>query len=379
MADKKDYYEVLGVSKGANSDELKSAYRKLALKYHPDKNPDNKDAESRLKEINEAYEMLADPKKRQMYDQFGHAGVGTAPPPPGGGAGYGDFGGYSGSGDIGDIFGDFIGDIFSGGGGSRRGSSRVRRGSDLRYDMELSLLDAINGIEIAIEVNRSEACSQCDGTGAKPGTSAKPCPQCKGSGQVRYNQGFFSFSQTCPQCHGEGKVITTPCPACRGTGSKKGTNKITVRIPPGVDEGTSLRVSGAGNVPGQGGVPGDLYVVITLKKDPNFTRENDDLLTELKITYPEAVFGGDFDVPTLEGKLKLKIPQGAAAGTVFRVHNEGFPRLNKRGRGDLMVRLIVDIPKTLNFQQKQALREYARTIGIKETSSSNIFKKVFGS
>jgi molecular chaperone DnaJ len=378
MSEKRDYYEILGVSKNAGIDELKTAYRKLALKYHPDKNPNNKDAESQLKEINEAYEALADPKKRQMYDQFGHAGVGAAPPPQGGGGGYGDFGGFQG-GDIGDIFGDFIGDIFNGGGQRRGGgSTRARRGADLRFDLELSLQDAAKGIEMPIEVPRSEVCPQCDGSGAKPGTSAKTCPQCKGQGQIRHNQGFFSFAQTCPQCHGEGKVVTSPCPSCRGTGNKKGTNKITVRIPPGVDTGTSLRVTGAGNVPGKGGVPGDLYVVISLKDDPIFTREHENLFTNLKISFPEAVFGGEFDVPTLSGKIKFKIPAGTQSSTVFRIRGEGFPVLSRHNKGDLFVKTIVDVPKTLSDQQKQALREYARSIGIKESASPNIFKKVFG-
>ncbi|MBN1622361.1 MAG: molecular chaperone DnaJ [Endomicrobiales bacterium] len=373
---KKDFYEVLGVQKGASADEIKAAYRKIALKNHPDKNPGNKEAEDKLKEANEAYEVLSDPKKKQMYDQFGHAGMGAAPPGAGGYGGFegfGDFGDFS---SVGDIFGDFIGDIF--GGGGRRRSSRSARGADLRYDLELTLEQAAKGAEIPIDASRHEICSECNGSGAKPGTSTKVCPKCKGQGQVRFNQGFFSFAQTCPQCGGQGKVISSPCTVCRGTGQKKSSQSIKVRIPAGVDEGTSLRVAGAGDVPPKGGTPGDLYVVISLKEHPHFKRERDNLHTELKLNFPEAVFGGDFEVPAIDGKIKLKIPAGTQPGTVFRVRNEGFPHLGKRGKGDLLVKANVEVPKVLNEEQKAALRDFARASGIKENDSSNIFKKMFG-
>jgi molecular chaperone DnaJ len=376
---KKDFYEVLGIQKGAPIDQIKSAYRKLALQYHPDKNPGNKQAEDKLKEINEAYEILSNPQKKQMYDQFGHAGINGGAASGGGypGGGFEGFGDFS---SVGDIFGDFIGDIFGGGGGGRGGrrSGRTRRGADLRYDLELTFEQAAHGIEIPVDVARRETCPECGGTGAKPGSQAKTCPQCKGTGQVRYSQGFFAFAQTCPQCRGEGKVISNPCPSCGGTGSKKASNQIKVRIPAGVDTGTSLRVQGAGNVPGKGGMPGDLYVVVHVKPSAKFRREHEHLFIDLSITYPEAVFGGEFDVSTIDSHVKLKVPQGTQPGTVFRVRGEGFPRLQSRGKGDLFVKLNVQVPKNLTEEQKNALREYARVSGINAgDSASNIFKKVF--
>jgi len=375
---KRDYYEILGVAKNSTADQIKSAYRQLALKYHPDKNQGNKAAEEQFKEINEAYEMLSDGQKRAQYDRFGHAGVGTAPPPPGAGGGYAtggnvDFGDFS---SVGDIFGDMFGDVFSGRGGRRGGGAR--KGADLRYDLELTLHQAFSGAEIPLEIPRMESCPVCSGSGAKPGTSPKTCPQCKGTGQVRYSQGFFSFAQTCPRCRGTGETIDTPCPRCHGQGAVKGTHRITVRIPAGINEGTSLRVAGAGDASEKGSAPGDLYVVVHLKKDPVFSREDDDLITELPLAFSHAVLGGEFAVSTIGGKVTLKIPAGTQPHTTFRVRNEGFPHIDRRGRGDLLVRTTIVIPKNLNDKQKAALHQFAQSVGEDVPGSDGIFKKVFG-
>ena len=373
----------MGVGKSASVDEIKTAYRKLALRYHPDKNPGDKSAEEKFKEINEAYEMVSDPRKRQQYDAYGHAGVGTAgPPPPGGGAGGfpGDGGDFSNAGDVfGDIFGDIFGGGGAGGGGSRRGSSsRSRRGADLQYDIEISLSDAAKGAELPIEVPHQEGCASCQGTGAKPGTGSKTCPQCKGSGQVRYSQGFFSFAQTCPTCKGEGQIIDVPCPVCRGAGRKKNVHKVTIRIPPGVDEGTSLRVTGSGDAGAKGGPSGDLYVVIHLKRDPRFTRSGDDLHTEIDISFVKAALGGESEVETLDGKVKVKIPPGTQVGTTFRIRESGFPKLGRRGKGDLLVKANIIVPKNLTEKQKVALKQYAQAGGEDVSDAPGMFKKVFG-
>ncbi len=365
---KRDYYEILGVPKNARIEDIKAAYRKLALKYHPDKNPGDKVSEEKFKEINEAYEMLSDSQKRSRYDAYGHAGVGTAPPPPGGGAGPGGFEGFGGfeGASAEDIFGDIFGNIFGGAqGGSfrRQRGGRSNRGQDLQYEVELTLLDAMQGTEIPIDIPRQENCPTCGGTGARPGTSVKKCPDCRGTGQVRYSQGFFSFSQACQRCEGEGQILESPCPTCRGSGKTKGHHKVTVRIPPGVDDGTSLRVAGAGNAGGRGGVPGDLYVVVRLKSDPHFKRKENDLYTDLSITYSQAVLGGEFSVKTLDGTVKLKIPQGTQPGTTFRVHEKGFPVIGRRMRGDLYVKVNISVPKSINDRQKTALRQFAQSMG----------------
>lgn len=372
---KRDYYEVLGVGNTASIDEIKAAYRKLALKYHPDKNPGDKASEEKFKEINEAYEMISDAGKRAQYDRFGHAGVGTAPPPPGGAPQ-----GYGGAeyGDIGDIFGDVFGDVFGGGASRRRPRERSNRGRDLQFDLELSLTDAYTGTEVPLEIPRQEPCAACGGSGAKPGTSSKTCPQCKGAGQVRFSQGFFSFNQTCPRCRGEGQIIESPCPSCRGAGTSKTTHKVTVRVPPGVDEGTSLRVTAAGDAGPKGGTPGDLYVVVHLKKDPRFVRDGDDLHAESAISFSTAAFGGDIAVPTLEGSVTLKVPAGTQPGTVFRVKEHGFPKLGRRAKGDLFIKVGVAVPKNLNDKQKRALKDFAAAMGEPAAADAeNIFKKVF--
>ena len=370
---KRDYYEVLGIGKSASVEDLKNAYRRLALKYHPDKNPGNKEAEEKFKEINEAYEVLSDSEKKSRYDSFGHAGVGKAPPGSGGYGGAVDFGDFS---SVGDVFGDIFGDIF--GGGGRRPAKRSQKGEDLQYELELTLKEAAEGKEVPLGIPRSELCPKCGGSGAKPGTNLSTCPQCKGKGQVRYSQGFFSFAQSCPRCGGRGQSIEYPCPNCRGAGRVKATNHITVRIPPGVDNGTSLRVAGAGNFSAGSLVPGDLYVIIRLQEDGNFKKQGDDLVTEFSLTFPQAVFGGEFDINTLTGTIKLKIAAGTQPGTILRARGEGFPHLGVKAKGDLLVRIYVNVPKNLTEEQKSVLRQYANLTGDEiKKEADNIFKRVF--
>jgi len=379
---KRDYYEVLGVQKGASSDDIKSAYRKLALKYHPDKNPGNKEAEEKFKEINEAYEVLSDAQKKQQYDAFGHDAAGASGGNPFGQNPFGAGGGYAQySGDMGDIFGDILGEMFSGGG--RRSSARTaqRRGGDLRVDIEVSYADVMNGKEISLEVPKKETCQACHGTGAKDGAKPKVCPQCKGSGQVRYSQGFFSFQQECPKCRGKGQVIDNPCQQCRGEGVVKQKKTIRVKIPPGVDEGTSLKVAGSGNAGSNGAPSGDLYVVVHLKHQSGFRRNGDDLYAEINITFPQAAMGTEYEVPVISGSVNVKIPQGTQAGTTLRVREQGFPKLGTKYKGDLYVKVNVLVPRQMNDSQKKALFEYAKSMGElpkdAQYQSDSFFKKIF--
>ena len=377
MATKRDYYEILGVGRNATADEIKNAYRNLAKKFHPDVNKD-KGSEEKFKEANEAYEVLSDPQKRQAYDQFGHAGVGAGGP---GGFGAGGFGGFEGfgGGDFGDIFGDFFENVFSGGG--RRGArARSNRGDDLQVRVTVTLHDALMGTQKSIKISRTQACPKCSGSGARKGTAAKTCPQCKGSGTIHFRQGFFSLSQTCSRCHGSGQVIEHPCDDCGGQGKVKTGDPITVRIPPGVQEGTALRVSGAGEAGSFGGPPGDLYVVIHFEADPRFERRDDDLLAEQRISLTQAALGAEVEVPALDGKVTLRIPPGTQTGTTFRVKQRGIPHLNGRGRGDMLVRTLVEVPTSLNDRQKELLREFAKTLGEDMVSrdDDSFLKKVFG-
>ncbi|MDR1940924.1 MAG: molecular chaperone DnaJ [Endomicrobium sp.] len=373
---KRDYYEVLGVAKTAAAEEIKSAYRKLALKYHPDKNPGNKEAEEKFKEINEAYEILSDAQKKQQYDAFGHDAPGAGGNPFGGGGSYTQYGD-----DMGDIFGDIFSNVF--GGAARRSSSRTsqRRGGDLRVDIEVSYADAMKGSEVTIDIPKRESCPACAGSGAKDKSKPKQCPQCKGSGQVRYSQGFFSFQQECPQCKGKGTVIDNPCPQCRGEGTVKQKKSIKVRIPAGVDEGTSLKVSGSGNAGSNGAPSGDLYVVVHMKHMQGFKRNGDDLYTEIQVSFSQAAMGMEYDVAVIEGYVKVKIPSGAQPGATLRVREQGFPRLGARSRGDLYVKINVNIPKSMNDLQKKALFEYAKAMGEipkdSQYQSDNFFKKIF--
>lgn len=362
---KRDYYEVLGVNRGASQEEIKKAYRRLARQYHPDLNPGNKEAEEKFKEIQEAYEVLSDPEKRARYDQFGHAGV------EGGGAGAGpgfggfDFGGAAADfGGFNDLFDMFFGDAF---GGGRRRQAGPQRGTDVRVDLDISFEEAAFGAEKEIGVPRLEKCPDCGGSGAAPGTYPVTCPACQGTGQVRISQrtafGYFQTVRTCHQCQGTGTIITNPCRSCRGRGQVHRTRKIKVKIPPGVDNGARLRLVGEGEAGERGGPPGDLYVYINVRPHKIFRREGFDVLCEIPISMVQAALGDEIEVPTLEGKARLTIPEGTQSGTSFRLKGKGIPRLNGAGRGDQHVIVRVVIPRNLNDKQKELLREFARISG----------------
>jgi molecular chaperone DnaJ len=352
---KRDYYEVLGVSRVATDQEIKSAYRKLALKYHPDRNPGNRDAEEKFKEAAEAYAILADADKRSAYDRFGHAGVG------GGAADAGfdptifaDFGDILGG--LGDFFG--FGDVF--GGGRRRGGPQ--RGADLRYDLEIEFEESARGSETTIQVPREETCESCKGTGAASGHGPEVCRQCGGHGQLRYQQGFFTVARTCGACRGTGRVVTKPCQACRGAGRVARERKITVKIPAGISSGQRLRLYGEGEHGASGGPPGDLYVVVHVADHPYFKREGDDLYCVLPVHYPTLAIGGVVSVRTLDDAESLEIPEGTATDTVFRLRGKGMPSVSGRGRGDLYVAVKVAVPKKLTREQRRLLDEFARTL-----------------
>lgn len=352
MADKKDFYEVLGVNKDASEDEIKKSYRKLAMKFHPDRNPDNAKAEEQFKEAKEAYEILSDDQKRAAYDQYGHAGV---DPSMGGGAG--GFGG--GAGGFNDAFGDIFGDIFGGGrGGQQR--SNVYRGADLRYNMEVSLEQAAKGTETKIRIPVMATCEPCKGSGAKSGKSASTCGTCGGHGQVRMQQGFFSVQQTCPKCHGTGKTIAKAdeCNTCHGDGRTKQHKTLNVKIPAGVDEGDRIRLSGEGEAGVNGGPTGDLYVVIHLKQHDMFEREGGNLHCEMPVSFTTAALGGEIEVPTLGGSAKMKVPAETQTGAVFRLRGKGIKPLRSSDYGDLMVHIVVETPVKLTEKQKDLLREF---------------------
>ena len=342
---KRDYYEILGVAKGASEQELKKAYRRVAMKFHPDRNPDNKEAEDKFKEASEAYEVLSDANKRAAYDQYGHAGVEGAGGM--GGAGAGGFGNFS------DIFGDVFGDIFGGAGG-RGGPSR---GSDLRYTLELSLEEAVKGTNVKIKVPTLVGCKTCDGSGAKPGTKPTTCSTCGGHGQVRMQQGFFSVQQTCPTCRGKGKAISDPCTACHGQGRVEETKTLNVKVPPGVDSGDRIRLSGEGEAGADGGPSGDLYVQVAVKEHEFFQREGKDLYCEVPIGMVEACLGGELEVPTLDGRVKLKVPEGTQTGKLFRMRGKGVVPVRGGPSGDLLCRVTIETPVNLTAKQKELLRE----------------------
>jgi molecular chaperone DnaJ len=353
---KRDYYDVLGVEKTANDTELKSAYRKLAMKYHPDRNPGDKAAEERFKEAAEAYAILCDPEKRSLYDRFGHQGVSAA---AGAGAGF-DPSVFSEFGDFADILGNMFGfgDLF--GGGRRRGGPQ--RGSDLRYDLEISFDEAAKGSETTIQIPRQETCETCSGSGAAPGTSASVCSMCRGQGQVRRQQGFFTVAATCPQCRGTGRVITKPCQSCHGAGRVARERKITVKIPPGIATGQQLRLQGEGESGAAGGPSGHLYVVVHVQEHEFFRRDGVNLFCEVPVNFPTLALGGEIQVPTLDGPETVKVGEGTQTGTTLRLRGKGMPEVNGRGRGDLFATVQVRIPKKLSKEQRQLMEQLAKAL-----------------
>ena len=354
---KKDYYEILGINRDATEDEIKKSYRKLAMKYHPDRNPDNPRAEEHFKEAKEAYEVLCDAEKRAAYDRFGHAGVNTQAG-MGGGAGMGGFA---------DTFGDIFGDIFGSGPRSR---SNVYRGADLRYNLEIGLEEAARGIETKIRIPTMDECETCKGSGAKPGTSPVTCPSCHGQGQVRLQQGFFSIQQTCPRCHGSGKMVNDPCKTCSGAGRIKKQKTLSVKIPAGVDEGDRIRLSGEGEAGVNGGPPGDLYVVIQIRSHPVFQRDQNDLHCEMPISFTTAALGGEIDIPTLDGHAKIKIPPETQSAQVFRLRGKGIKGIRSQVHGDLMCHVVVETPVKLTDRQSELLREFEE-INLKDGDRHN--------
>jgi molecular chaperone DnaJ len=345
----KDYYEILGVSRNATDTELKKAFRQLALKHHPDRNPGNKSSEDKFKELNEAYSCLSDPEKRAHYDRFGTA--------EGMGGGFGPF--SSGTG-FGDIFEDIFGDFFSGMGGRRQ---RPAKGNDLRYDLTITLDEAVFGTEKIIDFTKWEQCSDCKGSRSAPGKEPETCESCKGSGQTRFQQGFFSISKTCGKCYGEGKIVKHPCTMCKGKGKVQEEKSISVKIPAGVDTGSTLRVSGEGEPGMLGGPHGSLFVILSVEEHPFFKREGTEILCEVPISFPQAALGAEIEVPTLDGSAHLKIPQGTPSGRLFTIKGKGVPRVGSHHRGNQIVRVHVDVPKKLSQRQKELLEEFMAISG----------------
>jgi molecular chaperone DnaJ len=346
MESYKDYYEILGVSRDASEDEIKKNYRKIAMQFHPDKNPENKEAEERFKIASEAYEVLRDPEKRQIYDRYGIEGLkGTG------------FTGFRGFEDIFSAFGDIFGDFF-GFGTTYDRKTRARAGADLRYDMRISFYDAAFGKETQIEIPKKETCEVCNGTGAEPGTSPTICPSCRGTGQVTRSQGFFTVSTTCGRCHGNGNFIPHPCKECRGIGRIKKNKKIQIKVPPGVDTGSKLRIRGEGELGERGGPSGDLFVFIYVDPHDFFSREGDDLVCQIPISFSQAALGAEIEIPTLDGRRRLSIPKGTESGELFRIRGEGFPKLRGHGRGDEIVQVILRTPKNLTKRQEEILKEF---------------------
>lgn len=347
MNEKRDYYEVLGVSRDASPGEIKKAYRRLAQEHHPDKNPGDASAEERFKEISEAYEVLSNSEKRRAYERFGMAGAGR---------------GFEGFGDFEAGYGNIFDDIFEGFFGARpgRGSRGAQRGADLRYNLEIPLEEAATGVEKQIVVPRLETCATCRGTGAKAGSQPVTCKTCRGTGQVRFSQGFLTVSQTCSRCRGEGRIIENPCPTCRGLGQAKAERILTVKIPAGVETGTRLKLSGEGEAGVRGGPPGDLYVVLTVHEHPIFVRQGDDLYCEVPIRFSQAALGTQVEIPTIGGRTTLKIAPGAQTGAEFRLRGKGMPNVRGYGRGDLVVRVFVEVPTHLTAKQRELLEQYAR-------------------
>lgn len=341
---KRDYYEILGVERSADEREIKKAYKRLAMKFHPDRNPDNPESEEKFKEAKEAYEILSDAQKRAAYDKFGHAGVDPNQAGPGG---------FGGGADFGDVFGDIFGDIFGGG----RRSQRAARGADLRYNMELTLEEAVRGVSKEIKVPTLVECDECHGSGARSGTTAQTCPTCHGSGQVQMRQGFFAVTQACPHCHGKGKIITDPCRKCHGDGRVQKTKTLSVKIPAGVDTGDRIRLAGEGEAGEFGAPAGDLYVQVHVKDHPIFVRDGNNLYCEIPISFTTAALGGEVAVPTLDGRLMLKIPSETQSGRMFRLRGKGVRSLRSGAEGDLLCKAVVETPVKLSDEQKELLKQ----------------------
>ncbi|MDE3201037.1 MAG: molecular chaperone DnaJ [Acidobacteriota bacterium] len=359
---KADYYEVLGVGRDASDQELKSAYRKLAMKYHPDRNPGDHAAEEKFKEASEAYQVLSDGDKRAAYDRYGHAGVNG-----GGPGGFG--GGFQGAVDLGDIFGDLFGEMFNMGGGQQR-ATRTRRGDDLRFDLTIEFEDAIFGTETEVKIRRLEMCDTCHGSGSSSGKGPTTCPQCQGRGQLRYQQGFFSVARTCSGCNGTGTIISDPCQSCRGETRVNREKKLKVRVPPGVEEGTRIRYGGEGDAGRSGGPNGDLYVVLSVRSHDFFERDGHDLHCVIPISFPQAALGAEIEIPAIDGAVVLKVPEGTQSGKELRIRNKGVPYLNERGRGDLIVRVVVQTPKKLTKAQRELVSQLAESMTVDNKPSA---------
>ena len=374
MADKRDYYEVLGVDKGASADEIKKAYRNIAKSTHPDLHPDDKACEERFKEANEAYEVLSDEEKRKKYDQFGHAAF----DPNAGFNGGAGFGGFSDFGDLGDIFSGF-GDIFGFGGGAGRNPNGPRRGESVRAALNISFEEAAFGCEKEVAVGRIEQCPDCKGNGCAPGTTPEVCPDCKGTGTVRTTQrtpfGLAQSTAPCPKCRGTGKIIHQPCKTCRGMGSVRRQHKVTVNVPAGIDDGQTISRPGFGNAGTNGGAQGDLLVTVSVRPHPRFERDGTSVLLEQEISYAQAVLGAEVEVPTLDGKVKLSIPEATQPGAVFRMRGKGIPFLRGSGRGDQFVSIRIGVPKNLTSSQKELLRQFSASMGELDGVKSSVFGK----
>ena len=373
---KRDYYEVLGVSRGASEDEIKKAYKKMARKYHPDLNPGDKTAEEKFKEVNEAYEVLSDAGKKARYDQYGHAGV----DPNFGAGGFG--GGFDGSfdfGDLGDIFGSFFGGGF--GGGRRTNPNAPQRGESIRMSIAISFEEAAFGCEKAVTVERYETCDTCHGNGCAPGTSPEVCPDCHGTGTVQVRRqtpmGVFATSSPCPKCGGKGRIIHQPCKDCRGSGMVRKKKTIQASIPAGIDNGQTISIRGQGNAGKNGGPAGDLLITITVRPHEMFRREGTSVLCEAPITFTQAVLGAELEIPTIDGKVKYTLPEGTQSGTTFRLKGKGIPSINGRGRGDQYVTVYIETPKNLNKEQKEALKKFAETMGESNYEEQKKFFKKF--
>jgi len=367
---KTDYYEVLEVERTASDGELKTAYRKLAMQHHPDRNPNNPEAEEKFKICSEAYQVLSDPDKRAAYDRYGHAGVNGAAGNPFQG------GGPFQQGDLGDIFGDLFGEMFNMGGGGRR-ASRQQRGRDLKFDMKLEFVEAVFGVEREISIRRAEVCDDCSGTGSEGAKQPESCQQCGGRGQIRSQQGFFSVARTCPVCSGTGSVVRNPCKICRGDARITREHKIMVKVPAGVESDTRIRYSGEGDAGRFGGPAGDFYVVLDVKPHKFFEREGDDLHCVIPVSFPQAALGTELDVETLEGVETLKIPEGTQSGRAFKLRGKGVPHLNSHGKGDLIVEVRVQTPSKMNKQQKELMKQLSETMTVENTPTARgLFGKV---